>query len=72
VPTFTDNNSSTSAASNPLASITADIESIDIAKDAAATAIYGSRAANGVVFVTTKKGKSGKARVNYSTWLEHG
>ena len=70
VPTFTDNNSSTSAASNPLASINpADIESIDIAKDAAATAIYGSRAANGVVFVTTKKGKSGKARVNYSTWL---
>lgn len=70
VPTFTDNNSSTSAASNPLASINpADIESVDIAKDAAATAIYGSRAANGVVFVTTKKGKSGKARVNYSTWL---
>lgn len=71
VPTFTDNNSnSTSAASNPLASINpADIESVDIAKDAAATAIYGSRAANGVVFVTTKKGKSGKARVNYSAWL---
>lgn len=70
VPTFTDNNSSTSAASNPLASINpADIESIDIAKDAAATAIYGSRAANGVVFVTTKKGKSGRAKINYSTWL---
>jgi TonB-dependent SusC/RagA subfamily outer membrane receptor len=70
VPTFTDNNSTTSAASNPLASINpADIESIDIAKDAAATAIYGSRAANGVVFVTTKKGKSGRAKINYSTWL---
>ncbi len=70
VPTFTGNNSPVSAASNPLASINpADIESVDIAKDAAATAIYGSRAANGVVFITTKKGRSGKPRVNYSTWL---
>lgn len=70
VPTFTGNNSPISAASNPLASINpADIESVDIAKDAAATAIYGSRAANGVVFITTKRGKSGKPRVNYSSWL---
>lgn len=70
VPSFTGNNSSTDAASNPLASINpADIESVEIAKDAAATAIYGSRAANGVVFITTKKGKNGKARVNYSNWL---
>jgi TonB-dependent SusC/RagA subfamily outer membrane receptor len=59
--------SSTSAAGNALASINPnDIESIDIAKDAAATAIYGSRAANGVVFITTKKGKSGKAKINYN------
>lgn len=58
------------AASNPLASINPnDIESIDIAKDAASTAIYGSRAANGVVFVTTKKGKTGAPRVSYDNWV---
>ena len=43
-----------------------DIESITILKDASATAIYGSRAAGGVIVVTTKKGKQGKARINYS------
>lgn len=41
----------------------ADIESIEVLKDADATAIYGSRGANGVVLITTKKGKSGKAQV---------
>ncbi len=41
-----------------------DIESIEILKDASATAIYGSRGANGVVLITTKKGKSGKTEVN--------
>ena len=40
-----------------------DIQSIDILKDAAATAIYGSRGANGVVIITTRKGTSGKARI---------
>jgi TonB-linked SusC/RagA family outer membrane protein len=60
----------TSSAANPLSSINPnDIESIDIAKDAASTAIYGSRAANGVVFVTTKRGKTGVPRVSYDTWL---
>ncbi len=44
---------------------TADIESIDILKDASATAIYGSRGANGVVIVTTKRGKAGKTTVTY-------
>ena len=44
-----------------------DIESISVLKDASSTAIYGSRAANGVVLITTKKGKIGKAQVNYST-----
>ena len=45
-----------------------DIESIDVLKDASATAIYGSRGANGVVIVTTKQGKSGKTQINlYST-----
>lgn len=42
-----------------------DIETIDILKDASATAIYGSRGANGVVIVTTKRGKSGSARISY-------
>jgi TonB-linked SusC/RagA family outer membrane protein len=70
VPTFTGDFSSTSSAGNALASINPnDIESIDIAKDAAATSIYGSRAANGVVFITTKKGKSGKAKVSYDGWV---
>jgi TonB-linked SusC/RagA family outer membrane protein len=43
-----------------------DIESISILKDAASSAIYGSRAANGVILITTKKGKVGKLTVNYS------
>lgn len=42
-----------------------DIESIDILKDASATAIYGARGANGVVIITTKKGKSGQLSINY-------
>jgi len=45
---------------------TNDIESIEILKDASATAIYGSRGANGVVIVSTKKGKAGVTRVDYS------
>jgi TonB-linked SusC/RagA family outer membrane protein len=53
-----------SAGTNPLNSINpADVESIDILKDADATAIYGSRAANGVVLITTKKGKAGKTKL---------
>lgn len=44
----------------------ADIESIEILKDASATAIYGSRGANGVVLITTKKGKDGKLKVEYN------
>lgn len=43
-----------------------DIESFQILKDASATAIYGARAANGVIVVTTKRGKSGALRINYS------
>lgn len=43
-----------------------DIETIDILKDASATAIYGSRGANGVILVTTKQGKSGKTSIDYS------
>ncbi|TDS11146.1 SusC/RagA family TonB-linked outer membrane protein [Sphingobacterium paludis] len=44
-----------------------DIESFTVLKDANATAIYGSRASNGVVLITTKKGASGKPRINFST-----
>lgn len=44
----------------------ADIESIDVLKDASSTAIYGSLGANGVVIITTKKGKEGKINVSYS------
>jgi TonB-linked SusC/RagA family outer membrane protein len=43
-----------------------DIASVDVLKDASATAIYGSRGANGVVIISTKKGESGKMRLNYS------
>ncbi|UKK51403.1 TonB-dependent receptor [Prevotella sp. E13-17] len=43
-----------------------DIESIEVLKDAASGAIYGARAANGVILVTTKKGKMGKASINYN------
>lgn len=45
-----------------------DIESIDVLKDAASSAIYGARAANGVVLVTTKKGKAGKVRVTFDAY----
>ena len=45
---------------------TRDIESISVLKDASSTAIYGSRGANGVVLITTKKGESGSFRINYS------
>lgn len=51
---------------NPLASINpGDIESVDILKDASATAIYGSRGANGVVIITTKKGKADRTAITY-------
>ncbi len=46
-----------------------DIDSIEVLKDASASAIYGSRAANGVVLITTKKGKKGKMQVSYENYL---
>ncbi len=46
----------------------ADIESVDILKDAASAAIYGSRAANGVILITTKKGKEGKPSVTFDSY----
>ncbi len=59
-----------SQARNPLNSLNPnDIESVEILKDASAAAIYGSRGANGVVLITTKKGKSGQMRVTYDSYF---
>nr|WP_236971934.1 TonB-dependent receptor [Membranihabitans marinus] len=64
---FALDNSSIGSATNPLSFLNPDdIESIDVLKDASATAIYGSRGANGVVLITTKKGKEGSSALNYS------
>jgi TonB-dependent starch-binding outer membrane protein SusC len=61
--------STTGTYGNPLSFINpSDIESIDVLKDADATAIWGSRGANGVILITTKKGKAGKLRVNVSAY----
>jgi TonB-linked SusC/RagA family outer membrane protein len=58
---------STQSSSNPLASINPnDIESVDVLKDAASASIYGAQAANGVIIVTTKKGKKGKSNLEVS------
>ncbi|GAA4499691.1 SusC/RagA family TonB-linked outer membrane protein [Hymenobacter ginsengisoli] len=65
VPVVADNMSSTEAATNPIADINPnDIESISVLKDASSSAIYGSRATNGVVLITTKRGKAGATRFN--------
>ena len=54
---------------SPLSTINPnDIESVEVLKDASATAIYGSRAANGVVLITTKRGKSGRTSVSYESY----
>lgn len=61
-------NGTISGAANPLSFINPnDIESFTVLKDASASAIYGSRANNGVIIITTKKGKAGKIRVSYSS-----
>ncbi|SHL54511.1 SusC/RagA family TonB-linked outer membrane protein [Flavobacterium xanthum] len=63
-----DNLNQNQAANNPLANINqADIESIEVLKDASSAAIYGSRAAAGVILITTKKGKAGKFTVNFDS-----
>ena len=46
-----------------------DIESMDILKDASSTAIYGTKGANGVIIITTKRGQAGKTRINFSAYL---
>ena len=70
VPIFTGDVSSTSAAANTLGDINpADILTMDVLKDASATAIYGSRAANGVILITTKRGAQGKVKVSYDGFV---
>lgn len=64
------NGSGNFSTGNPLDNINPnDIESIQVLKDAASAAIYGSRAANGVVLITTKRGKTGRAKVNLNTYV---
>jgi TonB-dependent starch-binding outer membrane protein SusC len=66
IPVITTNLSSNGAQTNPLSDISInDIESIEILKDASSAAIYGSRASNGVVLITTKKGKAGKSKIEF-------
>jgi len=61
-------NSSTGGATNPLSFLNPqDIEAIDVLKDASATAIYGARGANGVILITTKKGKAGTSNLTLSS-----
>ncbi len=61
-----DNTTAINGMSNPLAAVNpSDIETFTVLKDASATAIYGSRASNGVVIITTKKGQSGKLKITY-------
>ncbi len=64
------NGSGNYSAGNPLDNMNpSDIESVEVLKDASAAAIYGSRAANGVVLITTKRGKSGEAKVTFNTYV---
>lgn len=66
IPLQNTNLSGNGAATNSLADInTNDIESVEILKDASAAAIYGSRASNAVVLITTKKGKAGKSKIEF-------
>ena len=67
VPITTNDNSTYGGDMNPLTDINPnDIESIEVLKDASAGAIYGSRAANGVILITTKRGKSGKTQISFN------
>ncbi|HSC39178.1 MAG TPA: SusC/RagA family TonB-linked outer membrane protein, partial [Chitinophagaceae bacterium] len=69
VSIVTGNVATASGAVSPLNSINpADIESVTVLKDAESTAIYGSRGANGVVLITTKKGKSGKTKLDLNAY----
>lgn len=73
-PVYNDNSDASAGVTsggsiNALASLNpSDIESIDVLKDASATAIYGARGANGVVIITTKKGKAGQNNISYDSY----
>jgi TonB-linked SusC/RagA family outer membrane protein len=68
IPVVSGNISTIATSSNTIAGINSkDIETITVLKDASATSIYGSRGANGVVLITTKRGKSGKTKFNFNT-----
>ena len=72
IPIISENQSGTDAPTNPIADLNPnDIENISILKDASASAIYGSRASNGVVLITTRRGKAGDTRftLGYQTGL---
>ena len=65
-----DSDGSDNGNSNPLAGINpSDILTMDILKDASATAIYGSRASNGVIMITTKRGQNGEAQITYDGYV---
>jgi TonB-dependent starch-binding outer membrane protein SusC len=67
-PSYTGGSSTISGTANPLSMINSDdIESFTVLKDASATAIYGSRASNGVIIITTKKGRSGGLEMTFNT-----
>ncbi|MCA8832719.1 SusC/RagA family TonB-linked outer membrane protein [Hymenobacter pini] len=71
IPAFSGNSSAVgSVPNNPLGNINPnDIENVEVLKDASATAIYGSRAAAGVILVTTKKGRRGQSKVSLDSWV---
>lgn len=67
IPVISGNVGGVSTTNTPLAGLNPqDIESLQVLKDASATSIYGSRAANGVVVITTKRGKAGKAKIDFN------
>ncbi len=69
---FSSSGGSGNSAVSPLSMINpSDIESIDILKDASATAIYGSRGANGVIIITTKSGKKGNGKITYDGFTSY-
>lgn len=71
IPAFSGNSSAVgSVPNNPLSNINpADVESVEVLKDASATAIYGSRAAGGVILVTTKRGRRGQSKLSLDSWV---
>lgn len=69
IPVFADQGDNGSSGLNPLNAINpSDIASIDVLKDASATAIYGSRGGNGVILITTKRGRKGAAKVSLDSY----